>query len=80
MAGAENGVEGGGDEQQQQPLLEGDTHEQATAEMEEGESSSFSIQRAIYTHPDRAVRWLISKGSFRLGSFKVQVEDQQQLC
>ena len=59
-----------------QPLLDeangaaAEEHDETDA-AEEG--SRVNIQQEIYTHPDRAVRWLISKGALRLGSFKVQV-------
>ena len=53
------------------PLLDPSDHI-AASELEAG-SSHVNIQREIYTHPDQAVRWLISRGVLRLGSFKVQV-------
>lgn len=60
-----------------QPLLDGANDAAAVAEHDEThaaeEGSRFIVQQEIYTHPDRAVRWLISKGALRLGSFKVQV-------
>ena len=69
MVKGENGVEEV-QEEQQEPLLAAD--EQEGGDTEAGDQG-FSIQECIYTHPDRAVRWLISKGALRLGSFKVQV-------
>lgn len=61
-----------------QPLLNRDQQDEHAPENGEHENAaeegqSMNIQREIYTHPDRAVRWLISKGALRLGSFKVQV-------
>ncbi|KAK9804624.1 hypothetical protein WJX73_000016 [Symbiochloris irregularis] len=58
-----------------QPLLD-EGNDTAPAEHDDThaaeEGARLNIQQEIYTHPDRAVRWLISKGALRLGSFKVQ--------
>ena len=51
------------------PLLTETEHTAVNIE----ESPDFCIQKLIVTRPDKAVRWLISKGCLRLGSFTVTV-------
>lgn len=65
MSKGENGTD------EHTPLLD-EADDQSAAALEEG-SADPGIARLVYTQPDKAVRWLISKGCLRLGSFTVKV-------